>query len=203
MRNLFRYGFPILTLCFLSVTAALAQDDAGYVTGMTTFSMLVSTLMYFLAYLVAYSIALPLTLSFIDLFRGFEVELIYWVLLLWGGGMGIDYLVCNKFLHFSHPLLAALLAIPLLFCWIVFISTRSFADLTWPNAVRVGVVLALVCAPWFGATWRFIPQPKQPFLNSSRPVAVCRLAVALRPSISVDARELRRFTMRCGEPWHK
>jgi len=136
------------------------------------------TFFYFVGYLIVYSLALPITLSFLQLFRGFETELVYWVLLLWGGTMFTHYLVYKiTSIHF----LASLIALPLIFGWTVLICTRPFADLLLENAIRVGIVLALIGAPWLGPTWGFKPQPKPPVSDSLRPAVMYPHAVAGAP----------------------
>ena len=167
MLKLFRFLLPVLALCLLGATAC-AQDvgdstQQAFTEGARDFVIF----MWFACYLAAYSLVLPITLSFLQLFRGFETELAYWVLSLWAGGMGIDYLVARICNH-HHQFFAALLALPLLFGWTVLVSTRRFADLTLDNAIRVGVVLALVCAPWKGPSFTPAPQ-KQTSPDSARP----------------------------------
>jgi hypothetical protein len=177
----------VLLLC--SATAALAQDDIGYESGIHSFGMLFHTIVWFIIYLVIYALALPIGLTTLGLFRGFESEFIYWVLLLWGGGMGIDYLVYHM-TGPKHNILASLLALPLLFGWTLFISTRSFADLMFQSAVRIALIVALVGAPWMGPTWRMQMITDTSKDGSMRPAVIApRLRTVALPTLQVTSRE--------------
>ncbi|MHB9024609.1 MAG: hypothetical protein ACYC7E_10605 [Armatimonadota bacterium] len=143
----------------LLATVAPAQEEEAQtmLTGYSTVPMVIKTIFAFAVYLLIYTIALIVPLSFLQRYTEFEVVYLFWVPILWLGGMGANYLA---YLVTDHRLAAALIAMPLIFGWSMLINTRPWADLTARNALWVSLTLALVCAPYFGPTWHMKPPPK-------------------------------------------
>lgn len=148
-------------LCF--ATVALAQDEEinQYYSAFSGGKAIIMTIMWCVAYMLIYAGALVVTLAYLRLFEGFETETYWWILLLWGAGMVINTLAYRIT---PIPWIAALICLPIIFGWTLFISTRSFADLTVPDAIRVAVVVAICCAPYFGPT--ILLPPRQPKVTS-------------------------------------
>jgi len=159
----------ILLLLLATALAVSAQTDdllKEYMQPWQLFPQIVQTIVWSIIYLAFYAAALIISLSYLKLFQGFDTELLYWIGALWLGGMVLNALVY----HFtSVSWQAALLALPLLFGWSLFINTRSWADLTVQNGLRVALVVALVCAPYFGPTWRIVP-PNAPGNGATREI---------------------------------
>ncbi|HPM25337.1 MAG TPA: hypothetical protein PLP66_15620 [Phycisphaerae bacterium] len=142
----------LIALALLPRLAWGQEDDLGYPNVYAAFVQVVRTIMYSAAYLLVYAAALTLTLKSLNRFFEFDAQLLTWIGVLWAGGMAVNalaYAVAGS----ARPWLAALIALPLLFGWTLFICTRSWADLLLAGALRVAVVTALVCAPYFGPTW--------------------------------------------------
>lgn len=172
MRNR-QYIFPLLLLlCAIVATAVLAQDEEtlskSYLHAPATLGLIISTMLFTVGYLLLYAVAVVITLSFMQIFRGLDGEMLLWIGLLWLGGMGANYLAYR--ITATHWL-AALITMPILFGWSLLINTRPWADLTLKDAARVGVVVMLVCAPYFGPTWRINSQTL-PTTESLRPPVV-------------------------------
>jgi hypothetical protein len=128
------------------------ENDLGYPNVYGTFNLIVKTILLSGAYLFIYAAALTLTLKSLNRFFEFDTGLLLWIAVLWLGGMGANaagYALAGA----HHPVLAALVAIPLIFGWTLFVCTREWADLLLPGALRVAIVTALCCAPYFGPTW--------------------------------------------------
>jgi len=145
--------FIWLGVCLLLIaTAALAQEEEiALMTGSyQLFHQLIRTLIFSSMYVLFYGAALVITLSYLKLFDGFETSTYLWIAALWFGGMVANFLAYKVT---GHHFGAALLAMPIIFGWGVLINTRSWADLTLPDALRVAAVVAVVCAPYFGPTW--------------------------------------------------
>ncbi len=197
MRN--RYFFcSMIFLLALGACAAMAQSTdeliEQYHSGPSVMGLLISTVIWSAAYLAIYTAALIISLSYLKLFGGFDTEFLMWIGLLWGGGLVINGIMY----HYVHAgtWVVALCALPLIFLWSLLISTRSFADLTLADAARVGIVIALLCAPWFGNTWGFEvkTKPLVPVTQTSMlvaPVGETTLRFYLTPS---------PFPAREGEP---
>ncbi|MHB9131870.1 MAG: hypothetical protein ACYDBB_12395 [Armatimonadota bacterium] len=167
MRN---YGILVWVLAgvLACVTAAFAQEDS-IPNPYSTFATILTTIVLFSVYLVLYAAGLMITLGYLNRFQGVDVMLLLWIAVLWLGGMGINFLADK--ISPQHPFLAALITMPLIFGWSMLINTRSWADLTVEDAWKVSLVLALICAPYFGPTWQVKPPPKpQPESRISVPV---------------------------------
>lgn len=165
----------LIFLLVISVGSAVAQstDDLinQYHSGPSVMGLLINTVIWSAVYLAIYTAALIISLSYLKLFGGFDTDLLLWIGLLWGGGLVINALAY----HYIHAgsWVVALCTIPLIFGWNLLISTRSFADLTLADAARIGIVIALVCAPWFHNTWGFetpikplVPKTESRILNT-------------------------------------
>ncbi|HOF86581.1 MAG TPA: hypothetical protein PLZ36_00575 [Armatimonadota bacterium] len=154
VKSLLPATVPLL-LAALALLPRLAwgqEDDLGYPNVYATVAQVVKTLMHSAAYLLVYAAALTLTLKSLNRFFEFDALLLTWIGALWLGGMAANalaYAVAGS----ARPWLAALVALPLIFGWTLFLCTRSWADLLLAGALRVAVVTALVCAPYFGPTW--------------------------------------------------
>ncbi len=174
MRNKYLLSLLIFLLV-ISLGSAVAQSTDElinqYHSGPSVMGLLINTVIWSTVYLAIYTAALIVSLSYLKLFGGFDTELILWIGLLWGGGMVINAMAY----HYIHAgsWVVALAALPLIFGWNLLISTRSFADLTLADAARVGIVIALFCAPWFHNTWGF-DTPKKPLV----PVTQTSMVVA-------------------------
>ena len=147
----------LLLLCaVLCVTLVYAQDDVSqtihdYQNSYSFGSNLLNTLLWSCAYLLIYACALVVTLSVLQVFLGFDTGMYLWIVLLWLGGLAANFIGYS--LSHNH-FLAALLAMPLIFAWSYLLGTRSFTDLSPRHALIVSLVVALLCAPYFGATWQ-------------------------------------------------
>lgn len=156
VKSTIRWWLPLLgSAAFLLMPRLLwAQDDdlAGYTNVYPTFSLIVKTVLYSGAYLLIYAAALTLTLKSLGRFFEFDGQLLCWIALLWLGGMvanGIGYHLIGP----RHPFLAALATMPLIFASSLLICTREWTDLLFSAALRVAIVVTVVCAPYFGPTW--------------------------------------------------
>jgi hypothetical protein len=134
---------------------ALAQDDDGYNPQALylTFSQVMQTILISACYLLIYAAALTITLRTLNRFFEVDAHLLTWIGVLWLGGMAANALG-YRLVGVHHPFLAGLVALPLIFGWTLFICTRGWTDLLFPAALRVAVVVAVVCAPYFGPTWQ-------------------------------------------------
>lgn len=148
----YRYLVPLAWALLLLAAVAWGQDEEWkeYSSGFSLFSGLIPTIIWSSAYLLIYTAALVITLSYLQRFGGFDGDLFLWIGLLWFGGMVINA-YAYRVAHVNW--LAAILALPCLFGWSLLVSTRAFAELTVREAIKVSLVLALVCAPYFGTTW--------------------------------------------------
>ncbi len=184
------YTLLLIILCLLlCLTLAHAQDDVwqtskDYQNSYKFGADLLNTLIWSCAYLLIYAFALILTLSYQQLFLGFDASTFLWIGLLWLGGMIANYIAYALVpqIHF----VAALIALPLIYGWSVLVGTRAFTELTPRQALRVSLVVALVCAPYFGPTWQkpslapidpnIAPPPQQGYLHRMPPhPAVCEM----------------------------
>jgi hypothetical protein len=100
-------------------------------------------------YLLLYGAAIVTTMSSLKIFGGMDAELVTWIIGVWLGGMGLSWLTHHIM---PHPA-AVLVTMPLLFGLTFFVSTRSWADLSTDHGWRVALVVALVCAPYFGPSF--------------------------------------------------
>lgn len=108
---------------------------------------LMHTIVLSAAYLLIFAGVLVVTLSYLHLFTGFDESVLLWIALLWLGGLAINVLA----FHITPSRLPAILiAAPLTFGWSLLLGTRSFADLLTRDALRVSLIVALICAPYFG-----------------------------------------------------
>ena len=180
MRKKYLIYLLIILLAFAAGTAmAQGTDDLikEYTSGPSIFVSLISTVIWSAAYLAIYTAALIISLSYLKLFGGFDTEFIIWIGLLWGGGLVING-VAYHYIHNPRTWVVALCTIPLIYLWNLLISTRSFADLTFSDAARVGIVIALLGAPWFHNTWGFETPPNvKPYKFDTRAVTVPQVAV--------------------------
>jgi hypothetical protein len=150
----------VALLC--TATVLLAQDEDivdlvnQYPAGYQLMPQLIETIMWSAAYLLIYAAALVAPLMLWQRFTGFDSTMLAWIAVLWLGGQGINALVYRLT---PHGWLAALIALPLLFGWTLFLATRSWADVLWRDALRLSLIVALCCAPYFGPTWRIKPPP--------------------------------------------
>jgi len=154
-----------LLLCLLlgCAVAALAADEiTEYMGGIGFFKQLVFTLILFVVYFFIYGSALGVSLSYLKQYVGFDMETYTYITLVWAGGMAANYLA-YRLTHGEQQMIAAAIAFLLIFSWTLFISTRSFVDITLSNAWRIALVVALVCTPYFG--------PKV-FFQRSKPAAI-------------------------------
>ncbi|HEX2951135.1 MAG TPA: hypothetical protein VHV83_16450 [Armatimonadota bacterium] len=157
--------FLLLLLC---TAAAYAQtEEAEYLGNFTIIKDILMTIIWSAIYIAIYAAALLIPLAYLRLFNGFETEMLWWIGATWAGGLVINGLV---YAITSKPILAALIALPFIFGWSLLIGTRSFVDLLPRDAMRIAVVVAILCAPWFGPTWR-IQRHRPPAPEESRVVA--------------------------------
>ena len=148
-------------LCLLACTSLVLAQDEEIVTiknSYALFPQIITTLVWSFIYIAIYAAAVLIPLGYLRLFNGFENEMLTWVGVLWLGGMAINALA-YMLVGDHHRIFAILIAMPLLFGWSVFVNTRNFADLVLEDAARVAIVVAILCTPWFGPTWR-IHRPK-------------------------------------------
>jgi len=171
-RNLLR-ALLLVGLLVLCVSLVFAQgEDAMDLareyknTPLSGVSVLM-TIVWSGAYLLIYAAVLGGTLAYLQLFPGFDAAMILWMLILWLGGMVanfIGYAISDN--HF----LASLIALPLIFGWSMLVGTRSFADMLPRDALRISIIIAVLCTPYFGPTWQ--AKPPQPVRNENIPPPV-------------------------------
>jgi hypothetical protein len=169
MHRHLRYLLPLAFLLLLATTWAFAQEEEvnQYVGAFQIGRYIIGTLIWSAIYLVAYTVVLVLTLSYFRLFSEFDTDMLIWIGVLWIGGLVINGVAY----HLGHSqFVSSLIALPLIFGWSTLIATRPFADLTWSDAAKISLVIALVCAPYFGPTL-YLP-PKAPAESSQRPARV-------------------------------
>jgi len=179
MRNKYLFCFIALILVASVCFADQTTDDLTnqYRSAPLFFGQLITTVVWSAAYLAIYTAALIISLSYLKLFGGFDTEFLTWIGLLWGGGLVING-VAYHYIHNPRTWVVALCTIPLIYLWNLLISTRSFADLTFSDAARVGIVIALLGAPWFHNTWGFETPPNvKPYKFDTRAVTVPQVAV--------------------------
>ncbi len=156
-------GTLITLLCCCAVAYAQDEDVTGlindYAAPWPVFKQSIATLIWSICYLPIYIGAVVGVLQYLQRFPGFDSDLLIWIGALWIGGMVINALA-YAVPHHDKPVVAALIAMPFLFGWSYFISTRSFSDLLPAHAWKVALIVTLTCAPYFGTTWRILkPEP--------------------------------------------
>lgn len=150
--------FFLLLLLLAMVSLAVAQDDIDNpYQGFSIMTYIISTIYWSSGYLLLYGAVLISVLVLMKLFPGFESALYIWLAALWVGGLFINFLsysiTHNKFL-------AGILGGAMIFGWSMLLNRFTFADIPWPEAKRLALILALICAPWFGPTQRTQVMPK-------------------------------------------
>jgi hypothetical protein len=186
----------LIVLVLLCVALAHAQGDdlskdvSDYHSGFSVLKGLALTLGYAAIALTLVAAALGVTLAYLRLPVEIDQDFLIWLGTVWGGGLVISIFACKALAAMTHVdalavpgWQAALIAIPCLFGWTVLMSTRNFADLTWGDAWRVAVVVAVVSAPWFGTPWRFQSAPP-PALSRVIPAPTVAAAVATLAPVS-------------------
>jgi len=148
----------LLLLC--SAAAAFSQADDldqeinTYTSAFNLGGPLIMTVLWSLAYLPIFAGGLVIPLHYMQRFTGFEASLLFWIAVLWLGGLGANYLGYVAAGE-EKRWLALLIAAPIMFGWCLLICSRSWADLTLKEALLVAGIITVLCAPYFGPTWRF------------------------------------------------
>ena len=175
----------LLLLCCNGVVFAQEEEMRTMSEGYTMLKEIIWTLMWSLAYLPIYAGGLIIPMYYLQRFTGVDSELLFTIAVLWLGGMGANYV--GYALPGHHRWLILLVAAVVILGWCVLICTRSWADLSLKESLIVGVVIMVLCTPYFGPTWR-ISRPKPPeeesrvYLQlagartSRPPVSACRSA---------------------------
>jgi hypothetical protein len=172
----------VLLVLGCAATLAHAQDDDINVLANSygTFKLIIESVLWSGAYLLLYAAALVIPLIILGRFDGFEPTLLAWIGGLWLGGLFINagvYAVCG-----THRWLVILLALPLLFGWSYLLATRTWADVLPTVALRLSLVVALVCTPYFGPTWHTRPRVKPPVESRlSEPAVLSRTGTSAMP----------------------
>lgn len=139
----------VLLLC---VIAAVAQDEEELARTLVEAPFntiaVMTWLMYGTSYLIVYAAVLCITLSFCQLFPGFEGSTYIWILLLWVGGMVI---ATFSHIYIHNQPLAIIAAVPAIFVLSTILG--RFNDLTWRDAARISLVTALLLAPYLTPPW--------------------------------------------------
>lgn len=156
----------VLCGLLLIAIAAFGQDELDEDVAMYTgtwplFKMIIQTIMWSVIYLPAYGIALVAPIQIMGRFQGYDQDALIGIAATWLGGLAINvlaYAITPK--HW----LAALIALPIIFGWTMLITTRPWFDLLPADALKVSLVVALVCAPYFGPTWH-IRQQQAPTIS--------------------------------------
>jgi len=144
----------LLLVCCIG--AAFASEDPLVDEYFSAFSLgpAIQTIMWSLAYLPIFTGGLIIPMHYLQRFTGFEAALMFWIAVLWLGGLGANYIgyaVAGE----EKRWLALLIATPIMFGWCLLICSRSWADLTVKEALLVAGIITVLCAPYFGPTWRF------------------------------------------------
>lgn len=181
-------GALLCVLCVIA-TCAWGQDDLidTYTSSWSSSHAMLLSIICSVAYLLLYTGTAIITLSYLRVFNGFDLLIALWVLALWGGGMVVNQ-VLFKLTGTGHTFFTALLAMPVLYGWSYFISTRSWADITPENARRVALAIALICAPYFGPSIVTPPhRPPATNLGQARTPHLATLPVPVRIVSDADA----------------
>lgn len=150
----------MLLLLLAIVQMAVAQDDIDNpYQGFSVMTYIISTIYWSSGYLLLYGAVLISVLVFMKLFPGFESALYIWIAALWVGGLFINAL---SYSITHHKFIAGLLGGAMIFGWSLLLNRFTFADIAWPEAKRLALILALICAPWFGPTLRTQIMPPPP-----------------------------------------
>ena len=152
---------PLVLLLGVAALAVLAQDDEleNPYQGFSVMSYVISSLYWSVGYLLLYGAVLATTLVIMRIFPGFDTDFYYWIGALWIGGLiinGVVYAITR------HHFLGGLLGAGLIFGWSMLLNRLSIADIPWPDAKKLALILALICAPWFGPTLRTQAIPRTP-----------------------------------------
>ncbi|MHB0936835.1 MAG: hypothetical protein ACYDCO_12465 [Armatimonadota bacterium] len=152
----------LLVLC-CGVAAFGQADDLDQTIDEYTsaFSMgpVIQTLMWSLAYLPIFAGGLVIPLHYMQRFAGFEPELLSLIAVLWLGGMVANYTGYAVIQRYGDAntagghWLAVLIAAVIIFGWCVLMCSLPWADLTVKEALLVGGIITVLCAPYFGPTW--------------------------------------------------
>jgi len=156
----------LLILCCTRLALAQADDldqTINEYTSAFTLGPLIWTLLWSLAYLPIYAGGLVIPMIYLQRFTGTDANLLFWIALLWLGGLGANYV--GYAVGGTHRWLAVLIAAVIIFGWVVLICTRSWADLSLRESLIVAAVITILCAPYLGPTWR-IERVKKPVEES-------------------------------------
>lgn len=156
MQKIGFYVLPLLVVLLACATAAIAQDEEieAYTKTWSAFPQIVNNFILSVVYLGIYAASALIPMGYLKIYNGFETDMFYWIGALWLGGMAINALTHAMFP--SHAV-AVVLAIPLIFGWSLLMNTRDFADISFGDAWKIAAITAVVCAPYFGPTWRILP----------------------------------------------
>lgn len=139
----------------------LDQDIGTYTSAFTLGGPLIMTVLWSLAYLPIYMGGLIIPQHYMERFTGFEFSLTCWIAVLWLGGLGANYVgyaVVNRFGDTNTVgghWLAVLFAAILIFAWCALMGLLPWADLTLKESLLIAGIVTVLCAPYFGNTWRF------------------------------------------------
>lgn len=139
----------------------LDQTIGEYNAAFTLGGPLIWTLLWSLAYLPIYLGALVIPMHYMQRFTGFDASLTCWIAVLWLGGLGANYAGYGIVNHFGDASqgggrwLAVLIAAVLIFGWCVALAQLPWADLSFKESLLIAGIVAVLCAPYFGNTWRF------------------------------------------------
>lgn len=175
----------LLLLCV--ATVVFAQDDTESLIKSYAKAPSVGVGFIYIAasalYLALYAGCLIVTCSYLQRFTGFDGWVLLWIGVLWLGGMVANYL--GYAVAGENKFLAVLIAAPLIFGWVVLISTRSWADLSLREALLAAAVIVVICAPYFGPTWPIIWPNRQKPEQQSEPEDETRLVLPARPQLAL------------------
>ena len=157
--NYLRILILLLSIVAL-VSLAFAQDDIDNpYQGFSIMTYIISTIYWSAGYLILYSAVMMMVLVQKRLFPGFDSALYIWMGAHWVGGLAINAL-CYSITH--NHFLAGILGGAMIFAWSMLLNRFTFADIPWPDARLLALILALICAPWFGPTLRTQIMPPAP-----------------------------------------
>jgi hypothetical protein len=145
--------FIILILLAHFVLAAnnyVVEEQKEYMGGIKTLGDLTGTFIWSSVYLLIYTASIGVPLSYLKYYVSLDADMIKWVLFTWVGGLIINAFA-YKFIHLPF-LGVAFIALPFIFGLAFFINWRN--DVTVEDSLKVAGVTAILCAPYFGPTWR-------------------------------------------------
>ena len=139
----------ITIIILLCAHLLLAQEINQYVNGISAPLQILRIIAVSVGYYLVYLMGVTIPLSSLRLFNGFDGRYFLWISILFIGGMFITWLSFK--IVGGHKISGALIAVPLLFGWHLFVNSRTaISDLMPKYVLLITVILTILTIPWFG-----------------------------------------------------